>query len=140
MEAQFEAEVREFHVALEDWFSGRLPREPDAYAALTDVIPDDFVLISPRGAVGEGRKLMDQIEGAHGVQSGVPFAIRIENCRLRVAEGGYCLGTYEEWQTRDGATTARLSTVLFRANPALRHGLEWLHLHETWLEGQAPAD
>lgn len=138
MEREFEAEVRAFHDDLADWFAGRLEHTEAGFAALADVIPDDFVLISPRGTVGEGRALMAGIEKAHGAHAGVPFSMRIGNCRCRVVEGGYCLGTYEAWEERDGAKTARLATVLLRANPAMRHGLEWLHLHETWLDGHAP--
>ncbi len=138
MNQRFEAEIREFHDALTDWFTGKSPRTVEGYSAVSDVIAEDFLLISPAGVVTEGTPLTARIEGAHGVQSDVPFSIRIENCRLRVADASYCLGTYEEWNERDGATTARLSTALLRANADLRHGLEWLHLHETWLDGHAP--
>ena len=140
MNPRFEAEIREFHDDLADWFTGKSPKTDAGYAGLAGVIADDFMLISPSGMVAEASPLMARIEGAHGVHSGVQFALRIENCRLRVASAPYCLGTYEEWHERDGATTARLSTVLFRANPDLRHGLEWFHLHETWLDGHAPED
>jgi len=139
MENQFEAEVEAFHVALTEWFSGTLPRTEQGFSGLADVIAEDFTLISPRGVVDEGAPLMAQIEGAHGVQSGVQFSVRIENCRLRFADGAHCLGTYEEWQERDGVTTSRLSTVLFRVRADRRHGLEWVHLHETWNKGYAPA-
>ena len=122
MENQFEAEVEAFHVALTEWFSGTLPRTEQGFSGLADVIAEDFTLISPRGVVDEGAPLMAQIEGAHGVQSGVQFSVRIENCRLRFADGAHCLGTYEEWQERDGVTTSRLSTVLFRVRADRRHG------------------
>ncbi len=140
MELQFEAEVREFHEALTGWFSGTLPRTEQGFSGLAGVIAEDFTLISPRGVVDQAAPLLAEIEGVHGVQSGVRFSIRIENCRLRFADGPHCLGTYEEWQEREGVTTARLSTVLFRVRTDRRNGLEWLHLHETWLEGHAPVD
>ena len=139
MEQRFEAEVREFHDALTGWFSGTLARTEQGFSGLADVIAEDFVLISPRGVIDQAAPLMAGIEGAHGVQSGVAFSIRTENHMLRFADGSHCLGTYEEWQEREGVTTARLATVLFRVRAELRHGLEWLHLHETWLKDHAPA-
>ena len=138
MEQQFEAEVRAFHAALTGWFSGTLARDGQGFSGLADVIAEDFVLISPRGVVDQAAPLMAQIEGAHGVQSGVAFSIRTENHQVRFADDSHCLGTYEEWQEREGVTSARLSTVLFRVREDRRHGLEWLHLHETWLKGYAP--
>ena len=140
MEQQFEAEIREFHDALTLWFSGALPRTEQGFSGLAGVIAEDFVLISPRGVVDRAASLMAGIEGAHGVQSGMAFSIRTESHDLRFADGSHCLGTYEEWQERDGVITARLATVLFRLREDRRNGLEWLHLHETWLEDHAPAD
>ncbi len=138
MERRFEAEVREFHEALARWLLGTPARDAEGFSGLADVIAEDFMLISPRGVVDRAAPLMAAIEGAHGVHSGVLFALRIEHCRLRFADGSHCLGTYEEWQERAGVTTARLATVLFRVRAGRRHGLEWLHLHETWLAGHAP--
>jgi hypothetical protein len=138
MEKQFEAEVIDFHDDLTGWFTGALAKTDEAFAALDDVIAADFTIISPRGTVDEGAAVMGFIKGAHGIQAGIDFSIRIENCRMRFADGGLCLGTYEEWQEREGVTTSRLSTVLFRLRPELRHGLEWVHLHETWNKGYAP--
>jgi len=135
---QFEAEIREFHEELVGWFSGTLPRTEQGFSGLADVIAEDFTLISPRGVVDQAEPLMAQIEGAHGVQSVVQFSTRIQNCRLIFTDKKYCLATYEAWQEREGATTVRLSTVLFRVRAGLRNGFEWLHLHETWLKGHAP--
>lgn len=138
MERRFEAEIREFHHVLNGWFSGTLERTKQGLSGLANVIAEDFILISPRGVIDRAAPLMAEIEAAHGVQSGVAFSIRIDDCRLRFADGRHCLATYEEWQQREGVTTARLATVLFRVRAGTRHGLEWLHLHETWLEGHAP--
>ena len=139
MEHQFEAEIWEFHEALVGWFSGTLPRTEQGFSGLADVIAEDFTLISPRGGVDKAAPLMAQIEKAHGVQSVDLFSIKIQNCRLIFADEAHCLGTYEERQERKGAPTVRLSTVLFRVRADRRNGREWLHLHETWLKGHAPA-
>ena len=138
MKHQFEAEIREFHEALAGWFLGTLPRTEQGFSGLADVIAEDFTLISPRGVVDHAVPLMAQIEGAHGVQSVAQFSIRIQNCQLIFADGMHCLGTYEEWQEREDATTVRLSTVLFRVRAGRRNGLEWAHLHKTWLKDHAP--
>jgi hypothetical protein len=53
--------------------------------------------------------------------------------------GDILLVTYEEWQQSGDQTTARLSTALFRDKPDAPNGLEWLHVHETWLPDRAPA-
>ena len=96
MEHQFEAEIREFHEALVGWFSGTLPSTEQGLSGLADVVAEDFTRISPCGVVDQAAPLMAQIEGAHGVQSGIRFSIRIENFWLRFTDGPHCMGTCEE--------------------------------------------
>jgi hypothetical protein len=43
------------------------------------------------------------------------------------------LATYEEWQVIEGETRGRLSTALFRNREGTPNGIEWVHLHETWM-------
>jgi hypothetical protein len=42
--------------------------------------------------------------------------------------------TYHELQLNDGVPNQRLSTVVFRQDPAAPNGLVWVHVHETWME------
>ena len=141
MDEQFEAEVRDMHLFLARWFSGDLPRSPESFAEFTKILAGAFELVSPNGTVRVRERLISDIESAHGCNAGTAksFRIWIENCRLRFSTDGYCLGTYEEWQAVAGATTGRISTVLFGHSTDGRHGLEWLHLHETWILGHEPA-
>jgi hypothetical protein len=145
MEQACEAEVRELHEFLVEWMTGVLPRTPEAYERFAKVIADDFVIINPGGALTERTSLIDDLEAAYGVHAEPPnpdrgnigepkdFRIWIENCRCRHQEGGLSLVTYEEWQQMSGAVTGRLSTALFRSCGGTPNGVEWLHLHETWL-------
>ena len=96
---------------------------------------------SGRAATVTGRKaLVDEFEGLHGrlAADADEFEIWIENFRLRWAAGDNALVTYEEWHRRRGATSARLSSALFRREAAAPCGVAWLHVHETWLPGLAP--
>lgn len=137
MEDRFEAEVVDTHEFLGGWLSGSLPRNAESYAPFAASLADDFMIISPAGEATHRAALLPGLERAHAAE-GVDFRIRIENCRLRWSDDQACVGTYEEWQGTSGAQSARLSSVLFRRNPARRNGLEWVHLHETWLAGHAP--
>jgi len=69
---------------------------------------------------------------------GAGFRIWVENCHLPWRDDTACVGTYEEWQQSDGAQSACLSSILFRRNDVLRNGVEWVHLHETWLADHGP--
>ena len=145
MEKACEAEVRELHEFLVQWMTGVLPRTSEAYERFTKVIADCFVIINPGGELTERTSLIGELEAAYDVHAESPnpdrenigepkdFRIWIENCQTRHQEGGLSLFTYEEWQQISGATTGRLSTALFRRCSGTPNGVEWLHLHETWL-------
>ncbi|MEM1313872.1 MAG: hypothetical protein AAGI51_04910, partial [Pseudomonadota bacterium] len=67
------------------------------------------------------------------------FEIWVERAACRHVIGDVAVVTYEEWHRLEGETSARLSTVLHRDAPSAPGGVQWLHVHETWLPGQAPA-
>ena len=138
MDKQFEAEVVAIHDFLTGWLSGSLPKEAATYAAFAEVLADDFLIISPSGEARPRAELIPGLEQAHGVEAN-DFRIWIENCEVRWSDAQACVGTYEEWQESAGVKIGRLSSILFRRNDAKRNGLEWVHLHETWLPGHAPA-
>lgn len=137
MEERFKAEIVETHEFLTGWLSGSLPKNDAVYAPFAAVLADDFVIITPSGEATVRDPLLRELEQGHGAE-GVDFRIWIENVQLRWHDDAAWLGTYEEWQEIGSGTTARLSSVLFRRNDALRNGIEWVHLHETWLPGRQP--
>ena len=131
MSNQYQAEIIRLHQFFVDWFTGRLPKTAEARAAFDEAMGDEFVIISPTGAVSGRGQTVDNIDKAHGAMSDI--SIWIENVTVRQQIGELVIVTYEEWQTRGKNTTRRLSTVLFQQAPQARYGLYWLHVHETWL-------
>ena len=140
METQCEQEVREFHAFLRGWLAGAVPRSAESFARFSGAMDDGVEVIGPRGTVTPRDALVDEFESLHGqlADAADAFDIWIENFRLRWAAGDHALVTYEEWHRRQGVTSARLSTALFRRIAAAPCGVVWMHVHETWLPGQAP--
>lgn len=134
--AACEAEVAGLHRFFVGWMTGAVARDAAIYARFIDAVADGFALISPGGTATEREALIAELEAAHGGRAA--FDIWIEDCRCRWSAGDLCLITYEEWQQTGVAKTGRLSTALFRRRAASPNGVEWLHVHETWLAGAAP--
>ena len=128
-------EITELHRFFVDWMTGALPRSADAFARVADALADDMTMINPEGEVMACPPLLTALDGAHAVfkEPGQTFRIWIENYDCRFVSGDLCLATYEEWQDRSGEVKGRLSTVLFRRRAGAPNGVEWLHVHETWL-------
>ena len=141
MEARCEQEVRGFHAFLRDWLAGAVPRTAESFDRFSGVMGEGLEVIGPRGTVTGREPLVTEFEGLHGelAADAGAFEIWIENYRCRWAEGDHALVTYEEWHRRRGEESARLSTALFRRAEATPCGVKWLHVHETWLPGRAPA-
>lgn len=126
------SEVVELHRFFQDWFNGKLPVTDENFARCTAVLGPDFALIGPDGASTLRQPLINGLKQAHNSRS--DFRIWIKNFEVRQLLQDVTLATYEEWQqTGDSAATARLSTVLFREKTGTPNGVEWLHVHETWL-------
>jgi hypothetical protein len=126
---QFEAEVRELHAFFERWYCGAAdPRE----IIRLDVLADSFVMIGPDGREFDVQMVRASVEAAYGSRS-TKFNIRNVAVRPNAP-----IGTYEEWQTAEGITTARISTAVMMPAVDTPNGLRWLHLHETWLPDARP--
>jgi hypothetical protein len=134
------AEIRDLHVFLVGWLGGALPRNQETFADFAGVMAPGFVIISPNGAVTRRDDLLTELEAAHGARGNVepPFTIRIEKITPAHVRGDLALVAYQEWQDLPAETTARQSSALFGRAPDARHGVHWLHLHETWIAGHAP--
>lgn len=132
LQQAFRAEAEALHVFLEGWLRGSLPRA--RIGEFAAALEPDFEIVEPGGAIRARTEILAQIEAAHGRRAGETpgFAIRIAACRLRHADAGLVIGTYEEWQSGAGPATLRLVTAVMRRRADARHGLAWFHLHETW--------
>jgi len=138
LEARCRSEVVELHRFLEAWSNAELPSTDEAFSRFEEVIAPSFVLVDPDGETLERESIVTAIRTAHGRWSGAPGRIRIENVRLRQAGRDLVVATYEEWHDVDSRTIGRSSTVVFGRNDRAPNGLEWLHLHESWIAEAAP--
>lgn len=126
-------EIEELHAFFGQWFLAELPATDSAFARFASVLAEEFSLIGPDGEEVGQKEILERIRTAHGSRKAAGFEIWIEDARARATTQGHCLMTYQEWQRSAGTTKVRLSTVLMRANKQTPNGVEWLHLHETWL-------
>ena len=140
MQSRYERESVELHVFLRDWLIGALPRTEVAFARFRDVMGEGLLVISPRGTVTSREPLLAEFEGIHGqlAAKGAAFEIWVENFQCLRLLDDKALCTYEEWHRLEDETSARLTTVLYGPKDGTPNGVEWLHVHETWLPGREP--
>ena len=131
---QAETEIVDLHRFFEAWMNGILPESEEAFARFADVMDDGFEIVHPDGHLQLLPELTRRLWGAHGLYDQKhPIQIWIDGFRFRLSAGPLTLATYEEWQQTGDGTRGRLSTVLFRDDPAAPNGLRWVHVHEVWL-------
>jgi len=137
-----EDEIVGLHRFFEQWLTGELDDSPETFARLSDVLSERFQMIGPDGEKQERRQVLAGVRNRYGAHRGSSRAFRI---RIRQVEGRYrdaavALMTYEEWQETDGSVRGRASSALFRERADTPCGVEWLHLHETWLPAGSVED
>lgn len=141
MATQCRKETEELHAFLQDWLTGSLPRTEQVFDRFRSVMSPGLLVISPLGTETPQADLLTEFESIHGVLSHRlnQFRITVENYRCLDLTGDKALVTYEEWHRDDDQVSARVSTVLYGAKPGTPQGVEWLHVHETWLPGLSPS-
>ena len=130
-----EKEVLELHQFFQEWFNGTLENTEAAFERFDSVMADDFEIINPEGQKSSRAGIIARLQAAHGFQANAtpPMRIWIENLHSRPLPGGDQLVTYEEWQETGGITRGRLSSALFSSSADTPNGVQWHHVHETWL-------
>ncbi|MFT5050045.1 MAG: hypothetical protein ACI8QZ_001439 [Chlamydiales bacterium] len=131
------AEVVQLHAFFEAWFLGELEQTDEAFERFAVALADEFVMVSPGGVAFSRLEILDRVRGAHGsaaVGSGPAMKVYTRAEQVRTIGDGLFLVTYEEWQAEGGVERGRISSALLRARPGTPNGVEWIHLHETWLE------
>ena len=124
-------EIHRLHAVIEAWFRSEI----DALAPFADALAEDFHIVSPSGSTSTKAAVIEGMADAQGrfADADPQFEIEIKNTQLRVDDGDQWLLTYEEHQRIDGDWEARTSSVLLQEQAAAPAGVEWVHLHETWL-------
>ncbi len=133
------AEVDDLHSFFVAWMGGE---EEADFARCEAALGPGFQIVEPDGTVIDRDPLLQALGTAKGKHedSERPFDIRIEESRARTVSDTLCLVTYVERQTVRGQPTARRSTAMFRNRTGGPNGVEWLHVHETWIKAEASTD
>ncbi len=131
-------EIEDLHAFFEDWFAGRPARDGEAFGRVEAALAEGFQLVGPDGVRHVRDELLAGLRAAHGTRAG-GFRIWTRAARSRPLAEGLHLAVYEEWQELAGVERGRLSTALFREREDGPNGVEWLHVHETWLPDAAKA-
>ena len=133
------AEVDDLHSFFVAWLGGA----EDADFARCEAAPGPgFQIVEPDGSVIDRDPLLRALGAAKGKHkdAGRPFDILIEESRARTLSDTLCVVTYIERQMVRGRATARRSTALFRRRAGGPNGVEWQHLHETWITAGIATD
>lgn len=120
------------HLFIEDWIGGlRQDMSP-----FTEALAEEFTFVPPDGSVldrEEAIAAMEAVDDAHS-DSSPSFRIDVQDTEVQLSVYGMHLVTYREHQRIDGEWHSRTSSVWLRETTRTATGLEWVHLHETWLE------
>ena len=137
MDERCRKEVEELHQFFQNWFTGHLDPSDKDFQRFSNVMADGFEIISPDGGRMKRSEILTRVRDGHGSSKGEGFRIWIENYRSRPIGNDLLLVTYEEWQEAGSDKRGRVSTAVFRPKSETPNGVEWLHVHETWLSEAA---
>ncbi len=136
MKSICQSEVEDLHTFFQKWFNGELHKSNLIFQRLTTVLHPMFVLISPDGKERMKNDVIQGIWDAYGSRDPKknPMRIWIENYIYKGEFNSIYIVTYEEWHENNSDKRGRLSTAIFKDAPNNYNNLNWLHVHETWLE------
>jgi hypothetical protein len=90
-------------------------------------------MIPPTGSIFDRDATIELIRSNKSSFNG-DFSIEIEDIRSGWEAADMIVVTYIEAQVKGGKSSRRQASALFTSSSSAPNGVEWRHLHETWLQ------
>ncbi len=126
------AEVIDLHRFFEDWYDAATADKTD-FNRCEHTFSQAFRMIPPTGRIFDRAETIELIRANRASFRG-DFNIEISDIRASFETDGIVMLTYVEAQSRAGKYSRRQASALFTASSSAPNGVEWQHLHETWLQ------
>jgi hypothetical protein len=124
-------EIVELHRFFVDWYDRKTADETD-FDRFDKVMGPGMQMVPPSGIILDRDAVVAYVRDNRGTFEG-DYAIEIADIRRAWEASGAIAVTYIEKQERRGEKTARRATALFIESSSAPNGVEWRHLHETWM-------
>jgi hypothetical protein len=128
------AEIVDLHRFFVDWFDAERADRAD-FSRFESVLGEGFRMVAPDGQMLDRDAVVDHVRTNRAICDD-GFSISIEDIRPGWQTEDTIVVLYVEAQRRDGKHSRRQSSAVFTTGSSAPNGVEWRHLHETWL--QAP--
>ena len=126
------AEVIDLHRFFVDWFVVARADTVD-FGRFEAVMGEGLTMIAPSGAILDRDAVVDRVRQSRATCD-EGFAISIEDIRPGWQADDMIVVLYVEAQLRGGKRSRRQSSAVFTTSSSAPNGVEWRHLHETWLQ------
>jgi hypothetical protein len=126
------AEVVALHRFFVEWYNETSAPTAD-FSRFEGAMGQGFHMIVPDGRILDRAAVIDYVRANRGGAAD-DFKIDIEDIRRGFESDGAIVVTYVEAQSKAGKSSRRRASALFTTNPSAPGGVEWRHLHETWLQ------
>jgi hypothetical protein len=125
-------EIIAFHQFFVAWYDAPTAGTVD-FGRCELVFGQGFHMIPPTGRLLDREATIDLIRSNRASYAG-DFSIEIEDIRPGWEAADMIVVTYIEAQVRAGKSSRRQASALFTSSSSAPNGVEWRHLHETWLQ------
>ncbi|MEI9428347.1 hypothetical protein [Mesorhizobium sp. Cs1299R1N3] len=126
------AEVVDLHRFFVDWFIAERADQVD-FGRFEAVMGEGLTMIAPGGQILDRDAVIDHVRSSRATCDN-GFAISIEDIRPGWQAAGTIVVLYVEAQLRAGKHSRRQSSAVFTTSSSAPNGVQWRHLHETWLQ------
>lgn len=126
------AEVVGMHRFFVDWFVVARADAVD-FGRFEAAMGESFAMVVPDGQVLDRDAVVDHVRSSRA-SCDDGFAISIEDIRPGWQSADTIVVFYVEAQLRAGKHSRRQSSAVFTTSSSAPNGVEWQHLHETWLQ------
>jgi hypothetical protein len=125
-------EIVALHRFFVEWYDKATAENAD-FGLFERAMGPGMQMIPPSGAILDRDAVVNYVRANRGSLDG-GFAIVIDEIRPAWQAADAIAITYIERQERAGIKTSRRASAIFTKSSSAPNGVEWRHLHETWMQ------
>lgn len=126
------AEIVDLHRFFVDWFVEARAGAVD-FSRFEAVMGEGLTMVAPSGHILDREAVVGHVRDSRATCDD-GFTIEIEDIRPGWQTTDTIVVLYVEAQLRGGKHSRRQSSAVFTTSSSAPNGVEWRHLHETWLQ------
>lgn len=133
-------EVVKFYMLYERWCRAEIANSEQYIQNLKKICYPSGIIIHPSGIERPLHECIKAMQSLYGVKQGKQYWVWVDRVSSAQIGSDAWLVKFDKWELTDEGRQCCLTTALVNSKEESQNGFNWVHIHQTWLDGAGARD